>query len=219
MTTTTMTRALALASLLLLVAAAPKSAQRPPPKAALEATRVEEGGVLFVRLVAHQDVEDVSVRVEPTDRLVEFRAMKAGEVRKVAAVGATGAVVATRGLPPIRVDLSAQAAADPPAAAKGSKASGEPLDRTSLTREIQKHTREVRACYEKALPKNPKLSGKLTLEWTLAPSGAVASARIRETTVADPKVGACVLASVKTWKFPASSEETTVAFPFVFRPQ
>ncbi|MGC4113754.1 MAG: AgmX/PglI C-terminal domain-containing protein [Myxococcales bacterium] len=211
-----MARALALLSILL-IAATPKPSKPPkasPPPEPLEVTRVQDQSVVFVQLKANQDLEGISVRVEPTGRLVEYKALRTGDVRKVAAVGASAVTVSAKGQEPIRLELSSEPSSAPSSTHKSKK---RPLDRGAIHKEIARHTKQVQGCYEKALPKNPKLAGKLEMQWTILPEGTVGSVRIKSSTLEDASVGTCVLALAKSWHFPESDEEATIAFPFVFK--
>lgn len=214
-----MTPALALLPLVVL-AAAPRDARPEAPKPPLEATRVEEGGAVFLRLEARRDVADIAVRVEPTQRRVEFKSMKAGEVRKVAIVGATAVHVAARDMPAVRLEFSEQ---EQDAAAKAGREARatrkKKLDRNDIVQVTRANAKQIRECYERQLARNPKLAGKLKVQWTILPSGAVSRVEVKDSTLEDPVVASCVKMRVKAWKFPESGEETSITFPFVFKAQ
>ena len=54
------------------------------------------------------------------------------------------------------------------------------------------------------------------MQWTIAPSGAVASAHVVRSTLGNSNVETCLVARVKSWTFPADDTPTTVTYPFTF---
>ena len=79
----------------------------------------------------------------------------------------------------------------------------------------------VKACYQKQLPSNPELSGKVKVTFVISPNGAVAGVRKDSSTLNNGAVEDCVLSLIKTWKFPAAKGggSTAVVYPFVFAVQ
>ncbi|MDP1917540.1 MAG: AgmX/PglI C-terminal domain-containing protein [Myxococcales bacterium] len=94
---------------------------------------------------------------------------------------------------------------------------GGAMDKEMLARVINSKLGEVSACAERALLKTPDVAGKLVVEWQVSNIGAVKSARSRSSTVRNPELEACVLARVRTWRFPQTSSGGTIVFPFMFR--
>jgi TonB family protein len=56
--------------------------------------------------------------------------------------------------------------------------------------------------------------------FTIDGKGRVSQAQVRSSTLQDPAVEQCLLARVRTWKFPAPSDggECAIEYPFVFAP-
>lgn len=87
---------------------------------------------------------------------------------------------------------------------------------------IQAHIRRrmgaIRACYQKGLQENPRLTGKVHILFLIRPSGAVAGAKARNSSLAAPAVERCILASVTSWTFPRAMDggSTHVNYPFRF---
>lgn len=77
---------------------------------------------------------------------------------------------------------------------------------------------DLRACYDARLKLKPGLAGTLTLALVVEPTGAVRSVEIKEDTLRDEQVGACVLARSKRLVFPAPKHggEVDVTFPIKF---
>lgn len=77
--------------------------------------------------------------------------------------------------------------------------------------------RQIRTCYERRLKSAPALSGKLVLRVSVGKSGHVEDASLDKDTLGDASVGACALAAVKGWRFPAGNP-IEVVYPFTFHP-
>jgi hypothetical protein len=78
---------------------------------------------------------------------------------------------------------------------------------------------QAKYCYEKELPRNPNLSGKITTAWVIGPTGGVLSTRVAETTMANANVEQCLLRVIKRLKFPpcAGGGTADVTYPWIFK--
>jgi TonB family protein len=92
------------------------------------------------------------------------------------------------------------------------------LSREEIGRVIRAHLNRFKYCYEKQLNANPNLSGKISVYFTIAPNGAVASASVRETSMNDRNVEECALTVMRSLKFPQprGGGVVVVTYPFVF---
>ena len=91
------------------------------------------------------------------------------------------------------------------------------VDREAVARTVNAHLQEVRACYERALLKEPGLAGKVVLEWTISLSGDVATAKTKSSTLHNSAVESCILQDLKSWRFPpAKGGLVIVSYPFLF---
>ncbi|MBN2498588.1 MAG: AgmX/PglI C-terminal domain-containing protein [Deltaproteobacteria bacterium] len=91
------------------------------------------------------------------------------------------------------------------------------LSREAIAAVVRKHLKEVQACYEKNLLLNPKLAGKLNMEWVISLSGSVSIVKTQTNTMQSPAVAICVSARIKQWKFPKPKGGTVVVtYPFIF---
>lgn len=90
-------------------------------------------------------------------------------------------------------------------------------DPALLAKEVRSRLSALRACYERALKRDPRLAGKLVLRFTVTPAGTVTGAEIDEDTLRDEELRACLLASVRRWRCPAPPGPVEVSFPFVFQ--
>jgi len=91
-------------------------------------------------------------------------------------------------------------------------------DFSPMRREIRAHNREFRACYERALEKDPKLEGRVVAKFTIGQTGAV----IESTAEGMPPIDACVAGVIAKLKFPPlpkSKNAITISYPFVFQPR
>jgi hypothetical protein len=77
-----------------------------------------------------------------------------------------------------------------------------PLDKEIIRRIVRAHINEVRSCYNAGLSRNPKLAGRVTVDFQIVGSGTVASSSVSSTTLSDEAVGDCIAKAVKRWTFP-----------------
>ena len=91
------------------------------------------------------------------------------------------------------------------------------MDREVVAKVINSRLVEVSACAERALLKGTSVVGKLVVEWQISNVGAVKSAQTKVSTLRNPELEACVVARIRTWRFPQTSSGGTIAFPFLFR--
>jgi hypothetical protein len=91
------------------------------------------------------------------------------------------------------------------------------IDKEAVAKVVNSHLQEVRACYERALLKDPGLAGKIVLEWGISTSGTVTSAKTKSSTMKNASVEGCIMTSLKTWKFPpAKGGNVIISYPFMF---
>lgn len=72
----------------------------------------------------------------------------------------------------------------------------------------------LRICYQDALARDPGLSGRMKLAWTVE-AGKVSDARVLSDDIGDEAMKACVLSMVEGWTFPAGVS-ARILFPFAF---
>jgi hypothetical protein len=89
------------------------------------------------------------------------------------------------------------------------KLAAEPLTVDHLLNKIQgRYMSKLRRCYERGLAKDPMLSGKVTVMFTVDPYGRV---RGSATGIA-PKVDACLTSALATWRFPTPTARKPATF-------
>jgi TonB family protein len=91
------------------------------------------------------------------------------------------------------------------------------LDPALVSKEVRARIGAVKACYERALKRNPNLSGKIKVRWTITAAGTVSGVDIADDSMGDSEVSSCIKQLVARWRFPApSGGSVEVEFPFVF---
>ena len=95
-----------------------------------------------------------------------------------------------------------------------------PLDKNIVRRIVRAHIPELRGCHELGLTRDPQLSGRVVVDFAVLASGNVSESSLRESTVPDAAVGACMAAAIKRWTFPKPDRPATVtvSYPFELSP-
>ena len=92
------------------------------------------------------------------------------------------------------------------------------LDPSLVSKEVRTRIGAIKACYERALKRNPNLSGKIKVRWTITAAGTVSAVEIEEDNLGDNEVSSCIKGLVIRWRFPApSGGSVEVVYPFVFQ--
>ena len=92
------------------------------------------------------------------------------------------------------------------------------LDPAMVAKEVRTRLGAIKACYERALKRNPNLSGKVVIHWTITQAGTVSGVDVESDTLGDAEVASCIKSLVARWRFPApSGGSVEVSFPFVFQ--
>lgn len=92
------------------------------------------------------------------------------------------------------------------------------LAKEEIARVIRRNLPRFKYCYEKQLNANPNLAGKVSVYFTIAPTGSVANASVSESSMGDATVESCVASVMKSLKFPQPKGGgiVVVTYPFVF---
>ncbi len=87
-----------------------------------------------------------------------------------------------------------------------------------VAKEVRSRLGAIKACYERALKRNPNLSGKVVIHWTITQAGTVSGVDVERTRSATPRSASCIKSLIARWRFPApSGGSVDVSFPFVFQ--
>ena len=78
---------------------------------------------------------------------------------------------------------------------------------------------QAKYCYEKELPRNPNLAGKVTTTFTIGSTGSVMRTGISESTIGNANVESCLERIIKRLKFPPCRGGGTadVSYPWIFK--
>jgi hypothetical protein len=93
------------------------------------------------------------------------------------------------------------------------------MDPELIRRVVRSHHDQLKYCYDNALTKNPKLTGKVSVRWIITEGGTVASSNVVNTTTNTPELDRCIAGRVLTWIFPKpkGGGVAVVTYPFVFK--
>ena len=92
------------------------------------------------------------------------------------------------------------------------------LDKEIIRRIIRRHINEVRFCYETELTKKATLSGRISVQFTIAGTGQVIASVLQSSTMENVHVESCVVQAVRRWEFPrpVGGGIVIVSYPFNF---
>ncbi len=93
-----------------------------------------------------------------------------------------------------------------------------PPEKERVQDSVASHVGDVSDCYTAALKKNPKLTGKLVLEWAINPIGDAKDIKIIQSV--EKKLDQCIIGKLSVWAFepPPDGKVARVRYPFVFAP-
>ena len=72
-----------------------------------------------------------------------------------------------------------------------------------VAKEVRSRLGAIKACYERALKRNPNLSGKVVIHWTITQAGTVSGVDVEQDTLGDAEVASCIKSLIARWRFPA----------------
>jgi hypothetical protein len=84
---------------------------------------------------------------------------------------------------------------------------------------ITKHMGEIRYCHEAALVVNPRVEGKLLMDFDIDVNGRVKHASPKSSTLGNKILEDCIRTRLLTWAFPKprGAVLVPVSFPFIFK--
>jgi hypothetical protein len=88
------------------------------------------------------------------------------------------------------------------------------IDKNAVKSTVKANMAKLRACYETTLLAYPGIEGKCVCTFKVAIDGSVREAKASGV---HPDVEACVAEVVRSFKFPTSTAEVEVQYPFTFR--
>lgn len=93
------------------------------------------------------------------------------------------------------------------------------LSKEEISAVIRRNLPRFKYCYEKKLAGRPELAGKIAVYFKIGPTGAVAEASVRSTSMNDVEVEACTVKVMRSLEFPQprNGGVVVVTYPFVFQ--
>jgi hypothetical protein len=94
------------------------------------------------------------------------------------------------------------------------------IDPELIRKVIRENASQVRYCYEQELTLNPKLEGKVAIQWQIGPEGHASGCVVHgDTTLMNEKVQQCIMARIVTWQFPKPKGGgiAIVKYPWILR--
>ena len=77
----------------------------------------------------------------------------------------------------------------------------------------------MKQCYATSAAAKKHLAGKVVVHFVISEQGTVSESSIKEASLADESVKACVVSAVKSWVFPKPKHgPAAINFPFHFGP-
>jgi TonB family protein len=93
------------------------------------------------------------------------------------------------------------------------------IDQGKLAAFVKARMGLIKACYENALKRNPKLKGKVSVRFTILETGGLSDITAAQNSLGSPEVAACILNTMRSWRTQfRPSGPVTVEYPFVFQP-
>ena len=94
------------------------------------------------------------------------------------------------------------------------------IDPELIRKVIREHASEVRYCYEQELVVNPKLEGKVAIQWQIGSEGHASGCVIHsDTTLLNDNVQKCIMSRIVTWQFPKPKGGgiAVITYPWILR--
>lgn len=91
------------------------------------------------------------------------------------------------------------------------------LDPEIIKRVVRQHRRELKACYEAELQKNPALAGEVRVKFTISGTGRVVAALVQDSSLGSAPVETCVTGKIRRWIFPEPHKGGIVVVRYPFR--
>jgi hypothetical protein len=93
------------------------------------------------------------------------------------------------------------------------------LSQAEIARVMRRQLNALRDCYERALKRNRKLSGKLIIKFEILESGRTSNVEFEDASLNSPDVRQCIESRAKYWRFPKPDGGSVfVAYPIIFTP-
>jgi TonB family protein len=103
----------------------------------------------------------------------------------------------------------------------GESSSSSDRSQAAIGRVVGREAQRLKRVYEDWLKRDPSLSGRLMVKFTILPTGAVSSVSIVKSTTNNQDFDDAILRYIKRWQFPevANGSPVEVVYPFIFEGQ
>lgn len=93
-------------------------------------------------------------------------------------------------------------------------------DEAAIAGVIGQRKPDVYQCYQKELPNSPGLTGRVLVQITTTPTGEVATAFVKQSTLGNRAVETCMMDKIRGWRFPedAAGGLVIITYPFQLPP-
>lgn len=90
------------------------------------------------------------------------------------------------------------------------------LDRDQIIAVINRNKGQIIYCYEKGLQAQPRIGGRVAVDFVIGPSGRITRAKVAQSSLGSSAVENCMIARMKTWQFPrpVGNVNVDVLYPF-----
>ena len=97
---------------------------------------------------------------------------------------------------------------------------GPAMDRALIDKVIKQNMNRLRYCYQRELSKDPTLSGKSVVKFSIDKAGGVSSAAIKSSSMNSAAVESCMTKTFMSFNFPEpkGGGVVIVSYPFLFSP-
>ena len=76
---------------------------------------------------------------------------------------------------------------------------------TAINLMVERNARRLNQCFSEEYEKGEALEGRVVVQFTILPSGAVINPEVTESTVENDGVGACMISQIERWRFKRST--------------
>lgn len=92
------------------------------------------------------------------------------------------------------------------------------IDKRDVDRVVKMRMDKIRGCYQRALQRDPSLSGEIVIRFEVGADGTIGSASIKRSSIANSGVESCVREQFLQMRFPRPNGNQTVqvTYPIVF---
>lgn len=120
---------------------------------------------------------------------------------------------------PLKIEKRGNFVVQRPQSVEGAGASSAKRDNNAISKIVASHKTSIRMSYEKYLKRNPRLSGKVTIRFTISAEGRVIKIQVLGNTTGSDKLAGDITRKIRMWRFePVPEGVCTVTYPFVFQP-